>query len=207
MSGNRVSADISHTEQATHVYVKRDTPLSLTPKFEGPYKILDRPSRSQVTVQLGTKKDGSVRQLTFHWSNCKIAHLRDGAVEAERPKLGRPIKKDSSNENLEPEVEPANFPENGSEILPTSDSRRVATDTSDERQQNSNRSSQLNKRSRKERARRMTAEGKKPAEIQIAKDQSTENENSRIAQGGAGQILQLPPKRSTRNPNPSYRGQ
>ena len=199
MSGKRVSADISHTEQATHVYVKRDTPLSLTPKFEGPYRILDRPSRSQVTVQLGTKKDGTVRQLTFHWSNCKIAHLRDGAVEAERPKLGRPAKKDISDQILEPENEPKNFPENGSEILPMSDSRRVSADTNNASQKNTNRLS------RRERRSRMRARRKKTAKIQNSNDQAAANDVSRNTQGGAGRTLQLPPKRSTRNPNPAYR--
>ena len=34
-------------------------------------------------------KDGRPRLLTFHWSACQIANLRQGAVPASRPALGR----------------------------------------------------------------------------------------------------------------------
>ena len=85
--------NIDHTLQATHVYVKRANPLSLQCKFEGPYETVDRPSRSQVTVKIGCHVSGEARTLTFHWSSCKIAHMREGALEASRPKLGRPPKR------------------------------------------------------------------------------------------------------------------
>ena len=81
--------DISHTESATHVYVKQANPQSLCPKFEGTYKIVNRPSRSQVEVRVGSFADGSPRLLTFNWSSCKIAHLRDDSFEASRAPLGR----------------------------------------------------------------------------------------------------------------------
>ena len=89
MSGKREKFDISHTENATHVYVKVDNPQSLCPKFEGPYEIYSRPSRSQVELKVGLFKDGTPRLLKLHWSSCKIAHLRDGAQAASRPMLGR----------------------------------------------------------------------------------------------------------------------
>ena len=89
MSGKREEFDISHTEKATHVYVRVDNPQSLCPKFEGPFPIYSRPSRSQIEVKLGLYKDGRPRLLKFHWSSCKIAHLREGSQVATRPALGR----------------------------------------------------------------------------------------------------------------------
>ena len=89
-SGKRVFKDISHTEDATHVYVKVDGPQSLCPKFEGPYRIVSRPSRSTIEVKLGLFKNGTLRTQIYHWHSCKVAAMRDGDHEAERPKLGRP---------------------------------------------------------------------------------------------------------------------
>ena len=92
MSTKTDFVDISHTNNATHVYLKVDNPQSLCPRFEGPYRIHSRPSRSTIEVILGRKKNGDLRLSTYHWSSAKVAHLRDGAVDAERPKLGRPVK-------------------------------------------------------------------------------------------------------------------
>ena len=87
--------DITYTENATHVYVKVANPKSLCPRFEGPYKIEARPSRSQVTVRVGSFASGAPRLLTFHWSLCKIANLRSSEVEASRQSLGRKKKSDT----------------------------------------------------------------------------------------------------------------
>ena len=92
-SGRRVFKDISETEDATHVYVKVDKPESLCPKWEGPYAIVSRPSRSTVEVKLGLFKNGEMRKSIYHWTSCKVANLRPGAAEASRPRLGRPPKK------------------------------------------------------------------------------------------------------------------
>ena len=81
--------DITNTDDVTHVYVKVEEPQGLSPKFEGPYKVMSRPSRSQVQVRLGSFVNGEPRLATFHWSSCKPAHFREAPVEAERPKLGR----------------------------------------------------------------------------------------------------------------------
>ena len=86
--------DISSTEKATHVYLRVDKPESLCPKFEGPYAINSRPSRSTIEVILGKKKNGDLRLQTYHWSFAKVAHMRDDASAAHRPQLGR-HKKDS----------------------------------------------------------------------------------------------------------------
>ena len=89
MSGKRETFDIDNTLNATHVYVKVDNPQSLCPNFEGPYEIYSRPSSSQIEVRIGSFKDGRPRLLKFHWSSCKIAHLREGSAVASRPALGR----------------------------------------------------------------------------------------------------------------------
>ena len=91
-SGKRIFNDISHTDNATHVYVKVDKPQSLCPKYEGPYSIISRPSRSTVEVKLGVYSTGEIRKQVYHWSSCKVAVMRDGALEGARPKLGRPPK-------------------------------------------------------------------------------------------------------------------
>ena len=93
-SGKKFQNDITSTESATHVYVKVDKPASLCPKFEGPYEIVARPSRSTVTVKVGVSKSGELRTLNYHWSSCKVAHMREDATEASRPKLGRRPKLD-----------------------------------------------------------------------------------------------------------------
>ena len=92
--------DIHDTTNATHVYVKVENPTSLSPKFEGPYAIVSRPTRSTVEVKVGLFKDGSLRTNTYHWSSCKVAHMRSGAPEASRPALGRPTKSTSSSADV-----------------------------------------------------------------------------------------------------------
>ena len=82
--------DISYTEAATHIYIKVEDPKGLSPRWEGPYLITSRPSRSQVEVRLGSFADGSPRLQTYNWNTCKVAHLRPDMKDASRPKLGRP---------------------------------------------------------------------------------------------------------------------
>ena len=90
MSGTRYKKDITNTESVTHVYVKRANPLSLMPKFEGPFEIYSRPTRSTIEIKIGVnKKDDSPRLLTVHWSSCKPAYLREDAKAASRPDRGR----------------------------------------------------------------------------------------------------------------------
>ena len=89
MSGKREKFDISGCDDATHVYIKVDNPRSLSPKWEGPYAIVERPSRSQITVEIGRFKDNTPRLQTYHWSSAKVAHMREGAVTGQRPQLGR----------------------------------------------------------------------------------------------------------------------
>ena len=81
--------DIEFTNKATHVYVKIDNPTGLSGRFEGPYEIVSRPSRSQVGVRVGSFASGAPRLQTYSWSSCKVAHLRQGQPEGSRPALGR----------------------------------------------------------------------------------------------------------------------
>ena len=81
--------DISETDSATHVYCKVENPLGLSSKFEGPFRIISRPSRTQVQVRVGSFVNGLPRLLTFNWSSCKVAHMRSEATEGSRPNIGR----------------------------------------------------------------------------------------------------------------------
>ena len=81
--------DIKETENASHVYIKREDPKGHTPRFEGPFEIVSRPSHSQIQIRIGSYANGDPRLATYNWRSCKIAHLRDGFVEGSRPALGR----------------------------------------------------------------------------------------------------------------------
>ena len=89
--------DLSATLNARHVYVKVDQPSGLQARFEGPYPIVSRPSRSTVSVRIGSYVNGSPRLQTYNWNLCKIAHLRENALEGSRPQLGRKPKTSSSS--------------------------------------------------------------------------------------------------------------
>ena len=88
--------DVSITNKATHVYVKVEDPQGLASRFEGPYPVVSRPSRSTVQVRIGSYVNGTPRLQIYNWKSCKIAHMREGAQDGERPRLGRkPAFKDS----------------------------------------------------------------------------------------------------------------
>ena len=107
--------DISETDSATHVYVKVENPLGLSSKFEGPYRIISRPSRTQVQVRVGSFVNGLPRLLTFNWSSCKIAHMRSEAQEGARPNLGRrPLVPEPTQDKLTPK------PESDAQLVSTS---------------------------------------------------------------------------------------
>ena len=81
--------DISATESASHVYVKVHEPRGLSGRFEGPYPVVSRPSRSTVELRMGSYANGTPRLQVFHWQSCKVAHRREDAQDGQRPKLGR----------------------------------------------------------------------------------------------------------------------
>ena len=100
-SSKATPIDISKTDGVTHVYVKVEEPHGLSPRFEGPYAIVARPSRSQVQVRVGSYTSGEPRLCTYHWSWCKPAHMREGADVGSRPKLGRPSTKPQTQNDAE----------------------------------------------------------------------------------------------------------
>ena len=73
----------------THVYIKKGKTAVLGPKFEGPFKIIERVSQSCIKVRVGTTAAGQPRLETQHWSNCKPVTLEEGQVEGSRATRGR----------------------------------------------------------------------------------------------------------------------
>ena len=77
--------------------------------------MVSRPSRTTVEVRIGSFVDGSPRLQTYNLSSCKIAHMRDGAPDGQRPKLGRPAKAaGSSSKSPEPPTDKNVLSENPS---------------------------------------------------------------------------------------------
>ena len=89
--------DVSHTEKAKFVYIKKEDPTGLSSRFEGPYPIVSRPSRSTIEVRIGSFVDGTPRLQVYNWNTCKVAHLREDAQVAQRPMLGRPRTRGSAH--------------------------------------------------------------------------------------------------------------
>ena len=125
--------DIEFTKKATHVYVKLENPTGLAGRFEGPYEIVSRPSRSQVEVRVGSFASGAPRLQVYNWSSCKVAHLRQGQPEGSRPALGRkpgpkptPPTKLPLTSNAETIGQHVNKPERGNIQTPSTDVTPVA---------------------------------------------------------------------------------
>ena len=75
--------DISHTEDATHVYIKSANPKSLCPRFEGPHP------RSPGPLGRRFRSESALMQMDLHWSSCRIARMREEVKEMPRPNIGR----------------------------------------------------------------------------------------------------------------------
>ena len=105
--------DIATTEKATHVYVKVHEPRGLNPRFEGPFEIVSRPSRTQLEVKIGAYANGEPRLSVYNWSSCKIAHLREDFVEGSRPKLGRKVAQPSASDKQTKLTSDAELPGGG----------------------------------------------------------------------------------------------
>ena len=177
--------DTSFTDKATHVYIKVDEPKGLSPRWEGPYLITSRPSRSQIEVRLGSFVDGTPRLQVYNWNTCKIAHLRPDAVEASRPKLGRPAAARPSSPHHGPEPT----------ATPSGDDFNMAADINKESRQNVNK----------------PAADVKPAKIQkrlspVITQQMFDKWSPEVfkAAGSPDFVTPSRPTRSTRNPNPQY---
>ena len=82
------------SQAVTHVYVKQHDTRGLETRYRGPFLIVRRPTRSTVEIKVGLDRHGENRTELRAWSDCKPAYLRESAKEAERPKRGRPRKKE-----------------------------------------------------------------------------------------------------------------
>ena len=89
--------DLTWTLKVKSVYVQMDGPHGLAPRWEGPYPIVSRPSRSQITVRIGSYVNGTPRLQTYNWNSVKVANEREGAQMGSRPKLGRKPKNATSS--------------------------------------------------------------------------------------------------------------
>ena len=89
------------TDNATHVYIKREQPKGLIQSYTGPYPIVDRPSHSTINVKMGTFKSGVPNIQLHHWSNAKPAQMREDTIEAEMTRRGRPQKSPSQPTNIQ----------------------------------------------------------------------------------------------------------
>ena len=58
--------DLDHTKNATHVYIKVEDPKGLSGRFEGPFEIVSRPSRSQIQVKIGVFANGQPRLSIYN---------------------------------------------------------------------------------------------------------------------------------------------
>ena len=96
--------DLTWTKEAKFVYVKVDEPSSLAPRFEGPYPIVSRPSRSTIEVRIGSFANGNPRLQVYNWNTCRVAHLREGAEVGQRPQLGRPPKVPQPLPSIQPDT-------------------------------------------------------------------------------------------------------
>ena len=74
----------------THVYTRQHHQQGLQSNFEGPFRVVERTSRSVWKVEVGSYKDGTKRYEYRHLNDLKLAHPKSLAAPVERPKLGRP---------------------------------------------------------------------------------------------------------------------
>ena len=88
-------------EGTTHVYTKQHKTQGLQCPYEGPFKIVSRPSRSTVKLEVGVFKSGEKRYEIRHLNDLKAAHPDSLAKPVQRPTLGRP------QSRLKPDANPA----------------------------------------------------------------------------------------------------
>ena len=74
----------------THVYTRQHKAQGLQVPFEGPFRVVGRPSRSTVKLEVGQFKSGEKRFEIRHLNDIKAAHPQSLAAPAQRPTLGRP---------------------------------------------------------------------------------------------------------------------
>ena len=87
----------SPPDSVDQVYARQHGTKGLQPRYQGPFKVLRRPTRSSLIIKVGLNNDRSDRTEYRSWADCKSAYLREGAQEAAKPKRGRPPKKSSDS--------------------------------------------------------------------------------------------------------------
>ena len=73
----------------THVYLKKGKTTPLGPKYEGPFKIIERIGQSCIKIHVGTSANGTPRVETHHWENCKPVPFTEGQTEGQKATRGR----------------------------------------------------------------------------------------------------------------------
>ena len=112
-----------------HVYTRQHQTKGLQAPYEGPFEIVDRPSRSTVKICVGTYKSGEKRYEIRHFNDLKLAHKDSPAACVQRPTLGRPalVKSPEPTEPVSSSPPPSN---------PTPSNRSVKLSTNLSGQQN-----------------------------------------------------------------------
>ena len=77
------------TLTATHIYLRRQKTTPLSPRSDGPYRILKRVGKSVVQIITGEYKNGNKRTEMHHWKNCHPMILPDDTIDAHKLTLDR----------------------------------------------------------------------------------------------------------------------
>ena len=77
------------TATATHIYLRRQKTTPLSPRSDGPYRILERLGKSAINIKVGEFKSGQPRTEVHHWNNCTPYVLPEDTVDATKTLLGR----------------------------------------------------------------------------------------------------------------------
>ena len=150
-----------------------------------------------ITVKLSIKKDGTPHLQTYNWNLCKIAHLREGAQEATRPRPGRPAKQNTATASSSSETRPATSTAMQVPDPPLpSDTRTSKTTTSSEKSSSPS--------SVKEKSKTSGSSSRSPHPDYIRRGPLI---TEHMFNQWTPDLLNLPDRRtarSTRNPDPKY---
>ena len=91
---------------ATHAFTRQHQTTGLQTPYEGPFLIVDRPSRSTIKLEVGVFKDGRKRYEIRHLDDIKFAHPDSLAAPIHRPKLGRPSVSTGARESTDSKMTP-----------------------------------------------------------------------------------------------------
>ena len=95
----------------THVYTRQHQKTGLDTPFQGPFRLVERLSKSTVKLEVGIYKSGEKRYEVRHLNDLRLAHPESLAAPIQRPKLGRRSASDdgqSSTDGSGSETTPSN---------------------------------------------------------------------------------------------------